>query len=94
LIREGVLQQSAVDAVDSFCSPEKQMRLLSLMLDVYHKGLILIEAGVPVQQLSDLALLTQAKRVKSEFSNAELEKFDEFEQEIKAAFDKIRLEYG
>ncbi len=94
LIREGVLQQSAVDEIDSFCSPEKQMRLLSLMLEIYHQGLTLIEAGVPVQQLSDLALLTRAKRIKSEFSNAEIYKFGEFEQEILEAFDKIQVEYG
>jgi len=94
LIREGVLQQSAVDEIDSFCSPEKQMRLLSLMLGIYHQGLTLIEAGVPVQQLSDLAFLTRAKRIKSEFSSSELDKFGEFEDEIKTRFDKIRVEYG
>jgi len=94
LIREGVLQQSAVDEVDSFCSPEKQMLLLSLMLQVYHQGVTLIEAGVPVEQLSDLAILARARRIKSELSSQEIDKLRDFEQEIRAAFDKIRVEYG
>ena len=94
LIREGVLQQSAVDEIDSFCSPEKQMQLLSLMLNIYHQGEELLEAGVPVQQLSDLAILAQARRIKSKFSSTEIDKLRDFEQTIKTAFDKIRVEYG
>jgi V/A-type H+-transporting ATPase subunit A len=93
LIREGVLQQSAVDEIDSFCSPKKQMRLLSLMLNIYHEGVSLLEAGVPVQQLSELSILARARRIKSELSNAEIDNPD-FDQDIQAAFDQIRAEYG
>ena len=94
LIREGVLQQSALDKTDSFCSPEKQMLMLTLMLQIHHQGVTLLDLGVPVQQLSDLPLLAQARRLKSKYSSTELEKLGEFEQEIRAAFDKIRIEYG
>ncbi|MDM8566255.1 V-type ATP synthase subunit A [Candidatus Halobeggiatoa sp. HSG11] len=94
LIREGVLQQNATDDKDSFCSPEKQMLLLSLMLNIYHKGITLLEAGVPVQQLSNLTILAKARRIKSQFSSEEIDKFDEFEQEVRAAYDKIRMEYS
>ena len=94
LIREGVLQQSAVDEIDSFCSPEKQMLLLSLMLDIYHRGVELLEATVPVQQLADLPLLAQARRIKSKFSSTELNSFHAFEQTIKTVFDKIKMEYS
>jgi V/A-type H+-transporting ATPase subunit A len=83
-----------VDEVDSFCSPEKQMLLLSLMLQIYHQGATLIEAGVPVEQLSDLTVLARAGRIKSELSSAEIDKLRDFEPEIQAAFDKIRVEYG
>jgi V/A-type H+-transporting ATPase subunit A len=94
LIREGVLQQSAVDEVDSFCSPEKQMLLLSLMITIYHKGVDLLDLGVPVQQLSDLPILAKARRIKSQYRSAEIEQMREFKQEIKTAFDRIRIEYG
>ncbi len=94
LIREGVLQQNATDEKDSFCSPEKQMLLLSLMLNIYHKGIALLDIGVPVQQLANLAILAKARRIKSQFSSEEIEKFQEFEQEIQVAYDKIRMEYN
>ncbi|MDM8568842.1 V-type ATP synthase subunit A [Thiotrichales bacterium HSG1] len=94
LIREGVLQQNATDEKDSFCSPEKQMLLLSLMLNIYHKGMDLLKIGVPVQQLSNLPILAQARRIKSQFGNKEMDKFNDFEQEIQATYDKIQMEYG
>lgn len=94
LIREGILQQNALDDLDSFCAPEKQMLLLSLILQIYHQGITLIEAGVPVQQLTGLTILAQARRLKSAFSSAEIDKLQAFEQDIQAAFDKVRLEYG
>ena len=42
VVREGLLQQSALDEVDSFCSPEKQFLLLDLMMQVHEQGLELI----------------------------------------------------
>ncbi len=94
LIREGVLQQNATDEKDSFCSPEKQMLLLSLMLTIYHKGITLLEAGVPVQQLTNLSILAKARRIKSQFGSDEISKFNEFEQEIQDAYDKVMMEYS
>ena len=35
LLREGVLQQSALSEHDAFCAPEKQAALLEMALDVY-----------------------------------------------------------
>jgi len=93
LIREGVLQQSAVDEKDNFCSPAKQMLLLSLMLQIYHQGVELLDSGVPVQQLSDLPILAQARRIKSAFSSAELDKLQAFTQQIQETFNKIHVEY-
>jgi V/A-type H+-transporting ATPase subunit A len=92
LIREGILQQSAVDEIDCYCSPEKQMLLLSLMLNIYHQGVSLLETGVPVQQLSDLPLLATARRIKSQFSSAEIDQLRDFDYQ--SAFDKIRVEYA
>lgn len=94
LIREGVLQQNAVDDIDSFCSPEKQMHLLSLMLLIYHQGIDLLALGVPVQQLQSLSILAQARRLKSVLGNTELEKFQAMQQTVRDTFNKIRIEYG
>ncbi|GAB4354274.1 MAG: ATP synthase subunit A [Gammaproteobacteria bacterium] len=92
LIREGVLQQSAMDEVDAYCSPEKQFLLLDLLLQIHEEGARLLAAGVPVQRLLELRLLPQARRLKSQFPDRELEGLKAFSSAIHAAFDGLRAE--
>ncbi len=94
LIKEGVLQQSALDPVDSFSSPQKQFVLLDLMLDLYHQGADLLAIGVPVQQLVVLPILSRARRVKAVYSSEDVEKLRAFSGEIHEAFAALRTEYG
>jgi V/A-type H+-transporting ATPase subunit A len=94
LIRESVLQQSALDPKDSFCSPQKQFALLHLVLDVYHQGLELLGLGVPVQQLLRLPVLGRVRRVKSAFGSDEPGGLGSLREELRAAFDALRFEYA
>ncbi len=94
LIKEGVLQQSALDPVDTFASPEKQFLLLDMALTIFEKGADLIEIGVPVQELIELPLLAQARRAKQIYDSTQTEKLLEQMEEFNQHFDKIRLEYA
>ena len=94
LIKEGVLAQSALDPVDSFCSPQKQFLLLEMMLDIYHEGTEMLKAGAPVQQLLGLPLLSRARRIKMQFKS---EQIDELKATIAGAhdaFERMRAEYA
>ncbi|HIC80093.1 MAG TPA: V-type ATP synthase subunit A [Kiloniellaceae bacterium] len=94
LIREGVLQQSALDPVDSFSSPQKQMALLNLMLDIYHEGVRLLQNGVPVQELLRLPLLGKARRCKSGYGNDQVDELKAWGEEARATFEGLRSEYS
>jgi V/A-type H+-transporting ATPase subunit A len=94
LIKEAVLQQSAMDEIDTFCSPAKQFELLDLVLTIYDQGADMIERGVPIQELQELALLGQARRLKSSYKSEQLDKFTEFRGEIDKVFHAIGLEYA
>ncbi len=94
LIKEAVLQQSAFDDNDSFASPEKQFELLDLVLAIHDKGAELIELGVPVQELQDMEILADVRRAKSAYSSEQLEKMQGLREDVKQAFDEIRLEYA
>mgnify|MGYP000476324868 CR=1 FL=1 len=48
ILKDGFLAQNAYDAKDTFCSPERQVALLRLMLTLHRKGQKLIEAGLVV----------------------------------------------
>lgn len=93
LIKEGVLQQSALDDVDSYCSPEKQFVLLNIMLNIYEEGLNLLKIGVPVQTLTALPLLAKAKRSKSTYSSEQMTELKQFYDDIKTNFKHIYHEY-
>ncbi len=94
LLKEGVLQQSALDPVDSYCSPEKQYLLLDLVLGLYHKGRELLELGVPVEEFTRLPIMGRVRRIKSIYRSDQLEELRAFEDEIRAAFDPIHMEYS
>lgn len=94
LIREAVLQQSALDPKDSFCSPRKQFALLALVLDLYHQGVELLGIGVPVTQLLRVPVLGRVRRIKSAFGSDELEGLETFRGEVRSAFDALRFEYA
>jgi len=93
MIKEGVLQQSALDPVDSFCDPQRQFLLLNMVLDIYHEGLEILKLGAPVQVLLELPLLAQARRCKSEYAGTELKQLEKTCSENKSVFDHLRLEY-
>ncbi len=94
LIKEGVLQQSALDEVDTFCSPQKQFALLDLALSIYDKGMSLIELGVPVSHLQDLPQLAKVRRCKSMYNSDQVSSITDLGREIEEAFESIRLQYA
>ena len=48
--------QSAFDEKDMYCTPERQIALLRIMLTLYRKGRELIEAGVPLARVRGIVL--------------------------------------
>ena len=94
LFREGVLQQSALDPVDSYCSPQKQFALLDQMLSIYRQGLKLLEFGVPVQELLRLPLLAEAQRLKSSYGNDQLNELRSFAARADSEFERLHSEYA
>ena len=87
-------EQSALDAVDTFCSPKKQFALLDLTLTIYDLGAALIDLGVPVQELQDLPMLAKARRCKSTFNSDQIDAILAFHSECEQALEQIRLEYA
>jgi V/A-type H+-transporting ATPase subunit A len=94
LIREGLLQQNALDPVDSFCSPQKQYALLALMLEIHREGKRLLARGVPVQRLLAMPLLARALRLKHTYSSDQVAELLEFGNEIRGALAPLHAEYG
>jgi V/A-type H+-transporting ATPase subunit A len=93
LIKEAVLQQSAIDEVDSYCSPQKQFKLLDMVLRFHEIGAELIELGVPVEQLQQLDVIPRMKRLKSSYRSDQLEQIDEFARRMVEQIKALGSEY-
>ncbi|MCW8931653.1 MAG: V-type ATP synthase subunit A [Gammaproteobacteria bacterium] len=94
LIKEGVLQQSALDDVDSYASPEKQYLLLKIMMLIYNRGVDLLKLEVPVQELNRLSIMGKAKRCKSTYSSEQTQGLRDFINAINQVFDQLEHTYS
>ena len=94
LIKEAVLQQSALDDADSYCSPRKQFELLELVMQVFDRGRELLTLGAPVQELAELPVMARIRRAKSSWRSDETEQLAAFASEVYEAFATLRSEYA
>lgn len=94
LIKEGLLQQSALDEIDSYCSPQKQFALLELILTFYQHGEELINLGTPVEQLTQLPENGKIRRMKSIYDNDQLDQLQQFAETLWQRLDTLRAEYA
>jgi V/A-type H+-transporting ATPase subunit A len=94
LIKEAVLQQSALDDADSYCSPQKQFQLLELVMQVFDQGMELIGLGAPVQELAEHPMLARIRRAKSVWRSDESEQLEAFSAEVYQALGALRSEYA
>ncbi|MEM4298115.1 MAG: V-type ATP synthase subunit A, partial [Nitrososphaerota archaeon] len=92
MIREGFLQQSAYDEVDSYCSPQKQFRMLKMFVNFYEQALAAINKGVKIEDIRALKVITKMLRAKYMIGNEELDRFDELEAEIRSEIEALRAE--
>ena len=74
MIKNGFLQQSAFDDVDKYCSSEKQIIILDLMMQFYERARAVLNNGAPLPQVVDLPVREEIIRIKTTYSNEEVDK--------------------
>ncbi|MEK6973507.1 MAG: ATP synthase subunit A [archaeon] len=86
LIRQGFLQQNAFHPIDSFCSAQKQFKMLKTILDFYHMANDAVKENVPVETIVNIESL--AALVKAGFIEEK-----EFDKKIKEIQDQMKKEF-
>jgi V/A-type H+-transporting ATPase subunit A len=92
IFKDGFLTQSAFDEKDMFCSPERQVALLRMILTLYRRGRDLIQAGVPLAKIRGLPGAAQVMRAKSAFGNHELDQLAELARRLGGELDALARE--
>ncbi|MBU0498943.1 MAG: V-type ATP synthase subunit A [Gammaproteobacteria bacterium] len=94
LLKEAVLQQSALDPLDAYCSPQKQLLLLRLVMSLFQQGRELIDLGAPVQELAEHPLMAKVRRAKSTWGSDQIDQIEALAREIGDAFATLRSQYA
>jgi V/A-type H+-transporting ATPase subunit A len=82
IMKDGFLAQSAFDENDMYCTPERQVALLRIILTLYRKGRELIQTGVPLVRLREMSCVPQVLRAKAAIGNTEMESMAELERRV------------
>jgi V/A-type H+-transporting ATPase subunit A len=92
LLKEGLLQQNALDEVDTYASPEKQAKLLRAMMVFHQEASRAIRAGCPMTLVQELSIVPMLMRMKSSVSNENAQRLDQVLDEIRHELDELRRE--
>ena len=90
-LKEGFLQQSAFDEKDMFCPPAKQMKMLHLILNTYHQAKEVLTKGVPFYKIREIDELADLLRMKSLWTEEQLEEFDRLEETLASRLEALAL---
>lgn len=82
VIRVGFLQQNAFHQEDTYVPMEKQMRMMEVILHLYHKCQSVVALQVPISKIIALGLFDKLVKMKYDIPNDKLELFDDYKQEI------------
>ena len=81
-IREDFLQQNAYHEVDTFCSLEKQNKMLKVILDFYDQGSLALKSGIYLKELANLPVRDKIGRMKY-IPEERMTEIDDIQNELK-----------
>ena len=89
MIKIGLLQQNSFDDVDTYCSPEKQYKLLQLLVDFYKKGQQALKEGVLLADIRDMGIIGSLLKARMDIKDDEMPKLDQLETQMQEQFQSI-----
>lgn len=87
LVKEAFLQQGAF-GVDSFCSIDKQLGMIDIILTFHDNALKACDARRPIHQITGLPVLEKIHRMKETIAEDNLDQLEVLKKEIEQAFQE------
>ena len=82
MIKNGFLQQNAFDDVDKYCSSDKQILILQLIMEYYRRAVECIKKGALLQNVVNLPVCDEIVRIKMVIKNDELDKVQKIKNHL------------
>ena len=94
MIKNGFLQQNAFDDIDKYCSTDKQIAILDLILEYYNRAAACIKKGALLQNLTSLPVCDEIVRIKMVYKNEEIDKINEIRHRLDSQIGEIERVYS
>ena len=88
MIKIGILQQNSFDKVDTYCSPQKQVKLVKLMVKFYKEAQKALKAGTSLADIRAMPIIPAMLKAKFEIPEEQLAKLEELDRQIDDQFRK------
>lgn len=82
ILRIAFLQQNALDAIDTYCSPKKQFMMLKIIVDFHRLADSVVSKGVPIFKVTELPVMEDIMRMKNSIPNDQLDKLEAVEKKM------------
>ncbi len=89
MIKIGLLQQNSFDDVDTYCSPQKQYKLLKLLVEFYRRGQQALKEGTALADIRAMPIITTLLKARMDIKDNEISKLDQLDIDMKEQFKSI-----
>ena len=91
MIKIGLLQQNSFDDVDTYCSPQKQFKIMNLLLSFYHKGQDALKNGAELQDIRALSVVSDMIKARMTIPDDALNDLDKISDDMDEQFGTLKL---
>jgi V/A-type H+-transporting ATPase subunit A len=89
MIKIGILQQNSFDKIDTYCSPEKQVKLVKLMVKFFKEAQKALKAEVPLADIRAMSIIPSLLKAKFEIPEDQLAKLADLDKQLEDGFRKL-----
>jgi V/A-type H+/Na+-transporting ATPase subunit A len=89
MIKIGILQQNSFDKVDTYCSPEKQLKLVRLLVKFYKEAQKALKEGASLADIRAMPVITSLLKAKFEIPDDQIAKLDDIDKQMPEQFRKV-----
>ena len=89
MIKIGILQQNSFDDVDTYCSPEKQFKLMKLLVNFYSQGQQALKDGAALADIRAMPVIASLLKARMEIKDDEMDKLEKVQNDMVEQFKNV-----
>ena len=89
MVKIGLLQQNSFDDIDTYCSPDKQVRLLKLLVDFYKGGQQALKEGARLADIRGMDVIPSLLKARMDIKDEDIAEIDRLQARMAEQFKHI-----